>query len=214
MWRKTYHLAVLGFILFAPFQLIAHPVAYKGAWSFMAFNQSDMLDWQLLYSFERKFSAGLDFYRDTMAGPERLFLIPRLSWLVNRWNGSDSQTNIYVYGGIGALRTQSDTRWAAEGSLEADYETRQVYFSGKATAVAAKNTQTLAVYQARAGFAPYEGGFEELNAWLIGQFQYFPFANDEQIRVGPFLRLFYRSVLWELGTTTKGDLNFNFMVHF
>lgn len=179
----------------------------------MAFNQADMLDWQLLYSFERNFSFGLDFYRDTMEGPDRYFLIPRLSWLVNRWNGDGYQANIYVFGGVGAARKNSITEPAIEGALEADYETRQIYFSGKATAVAAKNFDTLAVYQLRAGFAPYQGGFEELHSWLIGQAQYLPYARENRWRVGPVLRLFYKSVLWEVGVTTQGNWNFNFMVH-
>jgi hypothetical protein len=212
MWLKRIWIALLPLALSSAAQ--GHPVAYKGAWSFMAFNQADMLVWQLLYSFERQFSLGVDFYRDTMEGPERYFLIPRLSWLVKRWNGTDSQANVYVYGGVGAARKGNATQLAAEGAIEADYETRQIYVSGKASVVGAETFKTLAVYQLRAGFAPYLGDFEGLNSWLILQAQYLPNAPQDTLRIGPLLRLFYKNVLWETGVTTRGMWNFNFMVHF
>ena len=192
----------------------AHPVAFKGAWSIMAFNQPDMQDWQILYSFERQFSLGVDFFHDTMEGPDRYFLIPRLSWLIKRWNGDHSQANVYVYGGVGAAKKGNVHELAGEGSLEADYETREVYFSGKATVVAAKGFDTLAIYQARVGFAPYVADFEGLHSWLILQGQYLPFAKMNEVRIGPVLRLFYKNVLWEMGITHQGLWNFNFMVHF
>ena len=116
-------------------------------------------------------------------------------------------------GGVGAATKTSFTDLAAEGAIEADYETRQIYVSGKANAVVAKNFDTLAVYQLRAGFAPYVGDFEALHSWLIGQIQYLPFSREEPFRVGPVLRLFYRNVLWELGVTTRSTWNFNFMIH-
>lgn len=202
----------LMMLLWAPLS-VAHPVSFKGGFSFMAFNQSDMFDWQLLYTFQPKLSVGVDFIRDTMEPQERYFLIPRLSWLVHRWNEFDSQANIYVYGGAGLARKGDRSEVAVEGAIEADYETRKVYFSGKATAVAARSFDTLAIYQARAGFAPYVGEANDVHAWLIGQVQYLPFAPEQSVRIGPVLRMFYKNVLWELGMTTKGSWNFNFMVH-
>lgn len=212
MWWKRHNWIPL--LLLISGNALAHPVAFKGAWSFMAFNQPDMLDWQLLYSFHRKFSLGVDYFRDTMEGQPRYFLIPRVSWLVNRWYGADSQGNIYVYGGIGAAKKSGADSLAAEGAIEADYETREIYFSGKALVVAANGFDTLTMYQLRAGFAPYVGEFEDLHTWLILQGQYFPNAVDERLRVGPVMRFFYNNVLWELGVTTQGSWNFNFMVHF
>jgi hypothetical protein len=193
---------------------LAHPVAFKGAASFMAFNQPDMQDWQLLYSFERQFSLGVDFIRDTMSGPERFFLIPRLSWLVNRWNGPDYQANIYVYGGAGSARVNGSFELAGEAALEADYETRETYLSAKASTAFGQHLTPLTVYQARAGFAPYLASFDGLHSWLILQAQYFPGTTNERLRIGPVLRFFYRNVLWELGVSARGTGSFNFMVHF
>jgi len=213
MWTKRHH-SLATILLFWGGSLVAHPVAYKGAWSFMAFNQPDMQDWQLLYSVARKFSLGVNYIHDTMEGADRYFLIPRVSWLVNRWNGKDYQANIYVYGGIGIAKKNALNEVAGEAAIEADYETRKVYFSGKASAVVAKGFDTLAIYQLRAGFAPYEGGYDEIQAWLIAQAQYLPFAKSEPVRVGPVVRIFYRNVLTEMGVSAQGTWNFNFMVHF
>jgi hypothetical protein len=213
MWLTKQHFIAL-FIFLTGTLSFGHPVAFKGAISVMGFNQPDMQDWQLLYSFERNFSLGVDYVHDKMSGADRYYLIPRLSWLVKRWNGEDYQANIYVVGGAGIARINATSELAGEGSVETDYETRKVYLSAKATVMGAKNTDTLAVYQFRAGLAPYAGEYESLNAWLIAQVQYFPFSNDESLRVGPVLRLFYQNVLWEMGVTAKGTWNFNFMVHF
>lgn len=212
MWRNIHSLWLGLFLLGSP--AFSHPVAFKGAWSFMAFNQPDMLDWQLLYSFERKFSLGVDFVREEMVGPERYFLIPRLSWLVQRWNGKEYQANIYVYAGVGAARRDSDIKLAGEASVEADYETRKYYVSGKGTWIGARDQASLVAYQLRAGFAPYLADFEGIHSWLIAQAQYYPLANEENLRVGPVLRVFYRNVLWEMGVSVKGTWNINLMVHF
>lgn len=179
----------------------------------MAFNQRDMLDWQVLYSFERNLSLGVDFIRDNMEGPDRYFLLPRISWLIHRWNAKDSQANIYVYGGAGAATKDGLTKFAAEGAIEADYETRKIYLSGKGTWVGADSFDPLHVYQLRLGFAPYLAEFDDVHSWLIAQAQYFPYASEEKLRVGPVLRVFYKSVLWEMGVSAQGSWNLNFMVH-
>lgn len=211
MWKK---IQILSFTLLAwNTSTIAHPVTYKGAWAFMAFNQPDMQDWQIVHTFARNFSLGVDYIHDTMEGPDRYYLVPRFSWLVNRWFGAGYQANLYVYGGAGIAQKGAESELAGQASVEADYETRRVYFSGKALVVGAKRFETLAMYQLRAGLAPYEGGFDDIQSWLIAQAQYFPFSKDEPVRVGPVLRVFYRSVLGELGVSAKGTWSFNFMVH-
>lgn len=211
MLRKAQLLALAMLLYISP--SFGHPVSFKGGYSFMAFNQADMLDWQLLYTFHPKLAVGVDFFRDTMEPRERYFLIPRMSWLVQRWNELDSQANIYVYGGAGLARKADVSAPAVEAGVEVDYETRKIYLSAKATTVAARGFDTLSIYQFRTGFAPYVGEANDLHAWLIAQVQYLPFANQESLRVGPVLRMFHKNVLWELGMTARGSWNFNFMVH-
>ena len=80
-------------------QAIAHPVAFEGALSLMSYNQADMSDWQIAYSVTPKFALGIDYYRDSMAGVTKNYFIPRVNWLVQRWNGKDHQANIYLSAG-------------------------------------------------------------------------------------------------------------------
>lgn len=193
--------------------VFGHPVTFKGGSTFSAFNQADMYDWQLNHTFIPRWSLGVDFIRDTMEGRERYFLVPRLAWLLHRWNETESQANIYVSAGAGLARKEGLNEAAISAALDADYETREIYLSAKTMLIAARNFDTFALYQARAGFAPYVGESDELHSWLLAQVQYLPYAREEVLRIGPVLRMFYKTVLWELGVTARGNWNFNFMVH-
>jgi hypothetical protein len=190
----------------------AHPVAFKGAIGLMAYQQADMLEWQALYSVTNRYSLGVDYIWDTMEGPARRLLLARVNWLAHRWNGSDHQANIYVSAGGGAAFLTGATQGAGLGGLEADYETRRVYFSGKTQGIFTRGSGYW-FHQLRAGFAPYLGDYEGLNTWLIVQLQSFPQASADKLRVGPVLRQFYKNVLWELGVSSQGAWSFNFMVH-
>ncbi len=180
----------------------------------MGYAQPDMMDFQVSYSFTHKFGLGVDYGHDTMEGPERNWAIARLNYLLKRWNGPDYQGNIYLSAGGGVGTKTNVTRPAIFGAVEADYETREIYFSGKASVTAAKDFQTFSYYQLRAGVAPYKADFEGFHSWIILQSQYFPNAASDRLRVGPLLRFFYRNVLWEVGVTTKSSWIFNFMIHF
>lgn len=190
----------------------AHPVAYQGAIGLMGYHQADMLEWQALYSVTSWFSFGVDYSWDRMNGPERQVAVGRVNWLAHRWNGRDYQANLYLSAGAGMLERLGTTQGTGLAAVEADYETRKVYFSGKVQSVLAKGAG-FSSYQLRAGVAAYPGEYEGLNTWGIVQLQYFPEAASDQLRVGPVVRFFYRNVLWELGVTSEGLWNFNFMFH-
>ncbi len=192
----------------------AHPVAFQGALGVMAYHAPDMVDWQVAYTVHPKFALGIDYYRDAMEADTKTYYIPRVNFLAHRWNGHDFQANIYLYGGYGVAHAKGSDRGALLVGGEADYETRKVYFSGRATSLFARDLNNSTLYQLRAGIAPYVGDFEGLNSWLILQAQYFPNALQEKLRVGPLLRFFYRNVLWEAGVSSQGTWLFNFMVHF
>ena len=207
-------LTILAALLLGSATALAHPVAFQGALGVMAYHQPDMIDWQIAYSVTSRFALGVDYYRDAMESVTKTYYIPRVNWLVHRWNGKDYQANIYVFGGYGVVSSGGSEKGALFGGGEADYETRAVYVSGKATTRIAKDLNDSTMYQLRAGIAPYAGDYEGLNTWLILQSQYFPNSAEENLRVGPVLRFFYRNVLWETGVSSRGTWNFNFMVHF
>jgi hypothetical protein len=194
-------------------QAQAHPVAYQGALGLMGYHQADMVEWQAMYSVTSRYSLGVDYVWDRMDGPDRQLVLARVNWLPWRANGTDSQANLYLSAGGGALERSGGFEGAALIAAEADYETRHVYFSGKGQAVFAKGAG-YELYQLRAGVAPYVGEFEGLNTWAIVQLQYFPQALTDSLRIGPVVRFFYRNVLWEFGVTSRGLWSFNLMFHF
>jgi hypothetical protein len=201
---------------------MAGPVSYEGGWMLSTENQSDFLGWQLSYSLRPWFSLGVDYAYDAMTGAKavpppaaRQSLLPRANFLLHRWNERDSQANIYLYGGAGAAwRTGDEAHLAGLGGIEADWESRQLYVSARAQALAATGFERQTLWQARAGLAPYLTGFEGLHSWLILQLQVLPEAERERVRVTPLMRFYIQNVLWELGVSARGTWTFNTMIHF
>lgn len=179
-------------------------------------NQEDSINWQVSYSLRHWFSLGVDYAYDNMTPtePAKNYVLARANYLVKRWNAPDSQGNIYIYGGGGALEQggEKDTAWLY--GLDADWETRKIYTAAKAQFLDSSDTQLQSMYQARLGIAPYVTSFDKLHTWVIAQIQYYPEAYDEKWRVGPVMRFFIDNVLWEMGVTSRGSWTFNTMVHF
>jgi hypothetical protein len=188
----------------------AHPVAFQGAWGLMFYNQSEMLDWEANYSLTPRFAISANYFRDLPQN--RSIGLLRTNFLLNRWNGEDYQANIYFSAGYGAGFDNQKINQVFFGSLEADYETRKVYFSTKNNILYDDGLSPMSFIQLRAGFAPYVVDTNSLHSWVILQTQYFPSNNNWN--VGPVLRLFYRNILWELGVNQRGGALFNFMTHF
>jgi hypothetical protein len=65
----------------------------------------------------------------------------------------------------------------------------------------------------RAGFAPYLAEFNELNAWFILEANHMNKGMSD-VEITPLIRLFYKNILIESGSSFKGDVQFNFMVHY
>src|SRR5207249_874697 len=87
----------------------AMPVAYEGSFGVMAFNQADFQEWDVNYSITNHFGLGLQYAHDA-TGTGQYYFVPRFNWLVHRWNGTDSQANLYVYGGYGVGKRLDITR--------------------------------------------------------------------------------------------------------
>src|SRR5690606_20988808 len=96
--------------------------------------------------------------------------------------------------------------------LMADWEDREDYFVFKTKNYYYddENTQD---YTLRYGLAPYVAGLDELQTWMIFQAYYYSRQSKEVI-VTPMLRFFYKNVLWEIGSSLKGDSFLTLMVHY
>lgn len=190
-------------------------MAFAGSYSIMTWNSKDMSDWMFTHSFTSNYSLTARYLRLKTDEGERTFYMPQLNFLLNRWNELDSQANIYLSIGHGGEKVGTSFKDTSALALEADWESRKYYVSAKEDVLISNRDSGLNVYQTklRAGFAPYLAEFNEINTWFILQTD---FSNkmDEEFKLTPFVRFFYHNVLTEFGVSSKGDAQFNLMVHF
>ena len=193
----------------------AHPVSFAGSYSIMTWNSKDMSDWMLTHSFTSKYSLAARYLRLQTEDGERTFYVPQVNVLLKRWNELDSQANVYLSLGHGGEKVKSSFKNTSSVALETDWESRKYYVSARGDALLSHKSSDQSIYQTklRAGFAPYLAEFDEMNAWFI--LEAFKSNKDEkEFKLTPFIRLFYHNVLTEFGVSSRGDAQFNFMVHF
>lgn len=167
------------------------------------------------HSFTAKHSLAARYLRlDTRDG-ERTFYMPQVNFLLKRWNELDSQANIYLSVGHGGEKINSSFKNTSGLALEADWESRKYYISFREDALLYHKDSRRNIYmtKVRAGFAPYLAEFDEMNAWFILQADRST-KGKEEFKLTPFIRIFYHNILMEFGASSKGDAQYNFMVHF
>jgi len=211
--RKTVLAISIYFFLLLPKVTFAHPVSYKGAIGFMAWNQPFLSDYWLTYSFLPNAAVAARAMRMQMPQGEYLVYFPQLDFLLKRWNNSDSQANIYAYGGFGGAKFQNQNGHAGQLGIEADAESRRLFILGKWEVMWSNIVETFQHGEFRVGISPYDAEFNEIASWLILQVQYHPTLKPTYA-VTPLYRMFYRNVLWEVGVGIKAEWMLNFMFHF
>lgn len=179
----------------------------------MSWNQSFMTDDWMTYSFRPDAAVAARIMRFDAPEGRSQFFGPQLDYLVKRWNGSDHQANVYLYGSYGALNFANVTEGTVFAGAEADAETRKYYVSAKYEKMWGNLGPDFYDAQARIGIAPYEAEFNEVASWFMLQYQWHPMLV-RKYAITPMIRLFYRSVLFESGVSTDGDWMLNFMFHF
>lgn len=204
-------------------QAWAHPVSYKGAWSLMSFNDKDMNEVHLTYSFTPRLAGSLMF----LNLEESEFVIPHANFLVKRWNNDDSQGNIYLSLGSG-VETVAERGYSAHmGTFVADWESRKFYSSFEHLYIDRDfSSEAFSHSKLRLGFAPFLAEYSDLNVWFITQFDRDWLSDDgvggaggagvgrdESVRATQFMRFYIKNVLWEIGAGFDGNFAFNFMIH-
>ena len=193
----------------------AHPVIYQGGWMASSDNMESYSGNQVMYSFTNKWSAGVNYWRFGEEEKERELGLLKLNHLLYRYNGDDSQGNIYLHGGYGIADgneafNRTDTYL---GGIEADWETRKVYTSAKYYHFNLAGKQDIRMYQGRIGFSPMLSKFDQLQTWVMLQGMVISDIEPAVI-LTPMLRFFYHNVLWEMGASVKGGWMLNLMVHY
>lgn len=200
-------------ILFKSVFAFAHPVSFKNATALMTWNQSFMNDNWVTYSFKPNAAIAARTMRLEMPDGRMSYYAPQLNYLVKRWNETNSQANIYVYGSYGWAHFLNQTDSASQVGMEADAESRKYYISIQYEKMWTSIGPDMDIIKARIGIAPYEAEFNEVASWLMIQYQRHPELVKQHV-VTPLVRIFYKSFLFEGGVSTEGDWMTNFMFHF
>ena len=192
----------------------AMSVSWQGSTAVMISNQPFLTDWLAAYSFRNDMAFAVRFMRMTMPdGSEMKFYAPQLDFLLHRWNDREFQANIYVNGAFGVQSFQGSTSTVGSGTLDADIESRELYaaakFQGNWVGIGPNIYQS----EMRVGVAPYKADYEELASWLVVSLQNNP-QLSRAFSVTPMVRLFYKTVLVEIGASAEGDWMLNTMIHF
>lgn len=195
------------------FEVVAHPVSFKGGFGVMPEYQPERQELELNYSVSNKAAIGVSSIHVQQKNRNATFVIPRFNYRLYRANEMDSQANVYLYGGVGGVESRDRTGAALLSGAQADYETRRVY-----TLIAGENIKgeeglDVSRVRYRLGGAPYAGDFDDLHTWLIAQVEYTPDLENEWT-VGPIVRLFYENYLIEVGSSTRGEVFAAGIFHF
>lgn len=192
---------------------LAHPVPYAGSVGIMGWNNPRQTEWMGTYSPERFFALAGRYYHLRARTGEREYLIPSLNLLLYRINADEGQANLYLSGGYGLERWQGSSRGAGLVEAESDWENRRFYADAKLAMFRLGQAGPFNDARLRLGVAPYLAEFEQLHSWLILQLARNR-ATGSDTMVTPMLRMFYQNVLFEAGSSLRGEWELNFMFHF
>lgn len=193
----------------------AHPVGYAGSRGVMGYHSPSLSHVELSYSFKHWFATGVHHYVIPSDTEDLHASFATANFLLKRWNSDAFQANLYAVAGAGQSELSGLAEGAGLGQLQFDIEDRRYYFLAKHTRIFTDKETDLEQSMLRIGFAPYQGRFEEPHFWLIleGERQIFAENTDEE-SLTPFLRLFYRNILFEIGQSFDGHTKFNYITHF
>lgn len=211
MWRPVF---ITAACLAVTSDASARPVSYAGGWTLIEDTDRQSTSALIHYSPSAAYSLGVkaDWDRDS----DILFTGLQGTWLANRWFGEDHQANLYFWGAAGLAQgvgsSESGDEAAGQIGVMADWETRRLYISYRASARDYGKLDSSAMQAARIGFAPYIGDTGELHTWFMVEVDNRP-DDNEPIGVTPLIRLFYGSAMFEAGWSLTDDqplLNFQY----
>ena len=207
--------AALATALVAP-PAFAHPVTFPG--NLMAMGEVDRhwQDFNAWYTFAPKHAAGPGYMQfDSPDGPrEREIPNVHYNYRAARWNWPDAQANIYLQAGIGSATGNdfSGSQTVFLPGLQADYETRRIYFAYRWHGVRGGPVKHV-FNNAQAGVALYAGEYDEWSPWILLDVR--KMSNmDMDTEVTPTLRLIHKSLFFEAGAVDGKRLRINVMYNF
>lgn len=205
---------LITLVIFSMKKSFAHPVSYKDSRGIMGFHSEALSHNQLNYSFKYWFATGLHHIRrPNQSGGHGTFA--SANFLLHRWNGEGFQANIYGNLGVGQSELGKDSKFSGLGLLQFDIEDRDYYFLAKHFRIQNDDRTDLAQTVIRAGITPYVVNFDGIHSWLILEWQKLDFSDGKDVTdLTPFLRVFYKNLLFEIGQSFDGVTKFNYITHF
>ncbi len=193
----------------------AHPVSFEDSKGVMGYHSPVLSHFQLNYSFRHWFAVGVHHFDIPDTRANRFSNFVSTNFLLKRWNGPSYQGNIYAVLGVGQSKFGDTSLGATLTKLQFDIEDRQYYFLTSYSQINSVREVELQDLVVRAGVAPYVASYKDIHSWLILEWR----SNNVQQQgafedVTPFLRIFYKNLLFEIGQSFNGLTRFNYIAHF
>ena len=182
-------------ILFWGFNLKAHPTSFKDSIGVMGSHDERLSHLQINYSLEYWQAIGIHNF--TLDG-ENWANFLSYNLLLKRWNGNKFQGNVYLGNGLGY--SEKNHEESMFNFIQFDIEDRRLYFLYKLSRFGSFSENEFLQHKVRLGFAPYEGGFTEVNTWIIFEYMDNDFFEEKTSDLTLAHQQFYQTWLISLKT--------------
>ena len=207
--------ALAAGLLVAP-AVLAHPVTFPKNLMLMAEVDRDWKDFNAWYTFAPKHAAGPGYmeFRSEDKSIKREIPNVHYNFRPARWNWRDAQANVYLQAGVGEARGNdfSGSQTVFLPGLQADYETRRVYFAYRWHGVTGGPVRH-AFNNAQAGFSFFAGDYDDWTPWLLLDVRKMSNLNMDT-EVTPTFRLIHKTLFLEAGAVDGERLRLNVMYNF
>ena len=204
---------------------LAHPTIHEDGASLGFYSKPTFREWVASYSIKNWLSVGVRYFELNHQKNSQMG-VATAGVLLWRGNYEDSQSNLWVTGGVGGENSVSSSSVAGFFSPEWDWESRTWMAAAKYELLPGISNAPNNLLRVRAGHAAFQGETEQLNIWLVMQVDYHPIGdinlpvtfhpaqNLVELQWTPVRRLTYKNANLELGASNNGAGHLNFEVHY
>jgi hypothetical protein len=202
-------LAVVALLM--PFLASARPISYPGGITIMQENNFSANNIHGTYTVTKDYAIGAMYSHKREREYNSFYLMG--SSLVFRKNSSQSQASFYLNGGVGVSVDGSKTEEAALIGISTDWEDRRYFIRYENSLEYSGDIDKNFSESFRVGIAPYIGNYGDIHTWLMLELDHTP-GDKNNFTLTPLVRFFKDNYLIEIGSTTRGEPMFNFIIRF
>ena len=207
--------ALFFLVAFIPLNLWAHPVSFRDSIGVMGFHAPNLSHNQINYSLRHWVALGVHHFSVPQSTNNNSATLASANLLLKRWNGKALQANVYAVLGGGHSSFSNQDKSVGLSGLQFDIEDRDYYFLAKQVYFGDFRQREFSQTFLRLGVSPYVEGYDGFHSWLIFEWQsQRQFQQPTFEDLTPFLRFFYKNLLFEIGQSFKGISRFNYIIHF